>query len=188
MLEQWDLANLVAGNKLLPARRTPRQRLHLQPRCLLARHPRNRQGPGRPIRPPHRRRPLDHHRQPRPRRCRRISDPASQRLGRSRPSSKPPSPCTATPRPPAAATPSAFCSTSNPCGAPPTSSGAGRPSFLFLQSALGALPDSQGTFAPLRSDPAKAIAETYYDLATTYGLADSADSNRRHRLVPLRPG
>ncbi|MDE2920537.1 MAG: hypothetical protein OXR64_11950 [Chloroflexota bacterium] len=53
------------------------------------------------------------------------------------------------------------------------------PSFLFLQSALGALPDSQGTFAPLRSDPAKAIAETYYDLATTYGLAESADSNRR---------
>ena len=53
------------------------------------------------------------------------------------------------------------------------------PSFLFLQSALGALPDSQGTFAPLRSDPAKAIAETYYDLATTYGLAESADSSRR---------
>ena len=53
------------------------------------------------------------------------------------------------------------------------------PSFLFLQSALGALPDSQGTFAPLRSDPAKAIAETYFDLATTYGLAESADSSRR---------
>ena len=52
------------------------------------------------------------------------------------------------------------------------------PSFLFLQSALGALPDSQGSFAPLRSDPAKAIAETYYDLATTYGLAESADSSR----------
>ena len=51
------------------------------------------------------------------------------------------------------------------------------PSFLFLQSALGALPDSQGTFAPLRSDPAEAIAETYYDLATTYGLAESAQSS-----------
>ena len=51
------------------------------------------------------------------------------------------------------------------------------PSFLFLQSALGALPDSQGTFAPLRSDPARAIAETYYDLATTYGLAESAESS-----------
>ncbi len=52
------------------------------------------------------------------------------------------------------------------------------PSFLFLQSALGALPDSQGSFAPLRTDSAKAIAETYYDLATTYGLAESANSDR----------
>ena len=52
------------------------------------------------------------------------------------------------------------------------------PSFLFLQSALGALPDSQGSFAPLRSPQALAIAETYYDLATTYGLAESAESNR----------
>ena len=50
------------------------------------------------------------------------------------------------------------------------------PSFLFLQSALGALPDSQGSFAPLRSPQALAIAETFYDLATTYGLAESADS------------
>ena len=63
------------------------------------------------------------------------------------------------------------------------------PSFLFLQSALGSLPDSQGTFAPLRSDPAKAIAETYYDLATTYGLAESArEASRRNHLVPLHPG
>ena len=52
------------------------------------------------------------------------------------------------------------------------------PSFLFLQSALGALPDSQGSFAPLRTDSARAIAETYYDLATTYGLAESANSDR----------
>ncbi|MCY3749404.1 MAG: hypothetical protein OXG64_08930 [Chloroflexi bacterium] len=51
------------------------------------------------------------------------------------------------------------------------------PSFLFLQSALGSLPDSQGSFASLRSDPAKAIAEVYYDLATTYGLAESAESS-----------
>ena len=50
------------------------------------------------------------------------------------------------------------------------------PSFLFLQSALGALPDSQGSFAALRSPQALAIAETFYDLATTYGLAESADS------------
>ena len=62
------------------------------------------------------------------------------------------------------------------------------PSFLFLQSALGALPDSQGTFAPLRSDPAKAIAETYYDLATTYGLAEGSDSKPAAHLVPLHPG
>ena len=52
------------------------------------------------------------------------------------------------------------------------------PSFLFLQSALGAIPDSQGSFTALRSPRALAIAETFYDLATTYGLAEDANRDR----------
>ena len=62
------------------------------------------------------------------------------------------------------------------------------PSFLFLQSALGALPDSQGSFAALRSPQALAIAETFYDLATTYGLAEDAERDRNPIWYRLHPG
>ena len=49
--------------------RTPHQRLRFRPRRLLARHPRNRQGRRRPIRPARCRVTLDNRRQPRSGRC-----------------------------------------------------------------------------------------------------------------------
>ena len=52
------------------------------------------------------------------------------------------------------------------------------PSFVFLQSRLGALPDAQGSFEGLRSAEARAVLETFHELATEYGI--SADQRRRN--------
>ncbi len=51
------------------------------------------------------------------------------------------------------------------------------PSFVFLQSTLGALPDGQGSFAALRTAEARATLETFRELATGYGI--SPDQRRR---------
>lgn len=52
------------------------------------------------------------------------------------------------------------------------------PSFVFLQSKLGALPDGQGSFEALRSAEARAMLETFRELATRYGI--SPDQRRRN--------
>ena len=52
------------------------------------------------------------------------------------------------------------------------------PSFVFLQSRLGALPDAQRSFAALRSAQARATLETFQQLARTYGISqDQRDRN-----------
>ena len=51
------------------------------------------------------------------------------------------------------------------------------PSFVFLQSRLGALPDGEGLFAGLRSNEARSVLATFHELATGYGI--SADQRRR---------
>ncbi len=52
------------------------------------------------------------------------------------------------------------------------------PSFVFLQSRLGALPDDQGSFEGLRSAEARSVLETFHELATGYGI--SPDQRRRN--------
>ncbi len=52
------------------------------------------------------------------------------------------------------------------------------PSFVFLQSRLGALPDGEGSFEGLRSAEARATLETFHELATGYGI--SPDQRRRN--------
>ena len=52
------------------------------------------------------------------------------------------------------------------------------PSFVFLQSKLGALPDGEGSFEGLRSAEAGSVLETFHELATGYGI--SADQRRRN--------
>ncbi|MDE2868475.1 MAG: extracellular solute-binding protein [Chloroflexota bacterium] len=52
------------------------------------------------------------------------------------------------------------------------------PSFVFLQSKLGALPDGEGSFEGLRSADAKSVLATFHELATGYGI--SADQRRRN--------
>ena len=51
------------------------------------------------------------------------------------------------------------------------------PSFVFLQSRLGALPDGEGLFEGLRSNEARSVLATFHELATGYGI--SADQRRR---------
>ena len=53
------------------------------------------------------------------------------------------------------------------------------PSFVFLQSSLGAVPDGQGSFGALRSAEARAAVETFHELATTFGISQ----NQRERHV-----
>lgn len=52
------------------------------------------------------------------------------------------------------------------------------PSFVFLQSRLGALPDGEGSFEGLRSAEAGSVLATFHELATGYGI--SADQRRRN--------
>ena len=47
------------------------------------------------------------------------------------------------------------------------------PSFIFLQSSLGVVPDSQGSFAALRSPEALTTVQTFHDLATTKGVSQA---------------
>ncbi|MCY3959860.1 MAG: hypothetical protein OXG65_16435 [Chloroflexi bacterium] len=51
------------------------------------------------------------------------------------------------------------------------------PSFVFLQSKLGALPDGAGSFEGLRSTEARAMLERFRELTTTQGI--SPDQRRR---------
>ena len=62
------------------------------------------------------------------------------------------------------------------------------PSFLFLQSALGPIPNEQGSFEALRSPEAHEIIQFVYDLAATHGFAPANEREAGRTWLRFREG